>query len=89
MRVFVLMIGVSLCLYIFGCRYLAQQMANPPQQPKAQKRAHSAITPVGAPPTDVEAQIGKRPRGRPKGSKTKKKAPADNMPKEGESIMIP
>jgi len=73
--------------------YLAQQLANPPQQqqqqPKNQKRSHSVIATTGPGGNEVEAQVGKRPRGRPKGSKTKKKAAADNVPKEGESIMIP
>jgi len=38
---------------------------------------------------DGEGQVGKRPRGRPKGSKTKKKNVAENgVAKEGEALMV-
>ena len=65
------------------------------------KRPHSAIngttpaaptnvtevtTTTGEPEAAPPPQPGKRPRGRPKGSKTKKKN-TDTAPKEGESIM--
>jgi len=68
---------------------LAQQLANPPQ--KNQKRPHASITVPGAVTgDDGEGQVGKRPRGRPKGSKTKKKTLAeDGGAKEGEAVMAP
>jgi len=68
--------------------FLAQQLSNPPQQ-KSQKRIHAAISTPGVAVEDIDAQTGKRPRGRPKGSKTKKKsATAENgASKEGETVI--
>jgi len=67
--------------------FLAQQLANPPQ--KNQKRPHASVTAPGSMVDDGEGQVGKRPRGRPKGSKTKKKNVAENgVAKEGEALMV-
>jgi len=66
--------------------FLAQQLANPPLQ-KSHKRTHANISTPGMTGDEADGQAGKRPRGRPKGSKTKKKATENGAVKEGEAVM--